>query len=80
MAYIVVQHGVYMQGIYGLYGELREAVEAAQRYAMNDEDNYHEWEVHYLRDGKWYGTGWEYHKSATYNEVRVAEEINKGMD
>ena len=79
MRYIVVKMGVYMQGIYGLYKWLDDAVIAAQTLATQDRDDYHLWEVHCLRDTKWEPTGWEFRKQATLNEVRLAEQMNKGV-
>lgn len=45
--YIVLKHGVYIQEVYGPFS-LEDALETAQTLAFEDDDGYHEWEVHLL--------------------------------
>jgi len=44
--YLVVQQGVYRHDIRGVYTSLDAAKVAAKRAAVEDQDSYHDYEVH----------------------------------
>ena len=61
--YTVIMKGVYIQGIHGLYATLHMAAMVAQKLAMSDEDNYHDWEVWELvGTDQWESTGYSFKK------------------
>jgi hypothetical protein len=60
--YIIVECGVYNHRMFGLYNTLKAAQDAAKELAKNDEDDYHNWEVHRLECGEWVDTGTCYNK------------------
>ena len=46
LIYLVIKVGVYRHGIRGVYTTIEGARTAAKRAASEDEDSYHEYEVH----------------------------------
>ena len=45
MLYYVAKVGAYIHGIFGIFDNLEDAKELADRAASHDEDGYHEWNV-----------------------------------
>ena len=43
--YYVLKHGVYMQGIYGIYDSKEKAIEAMKEAKSKESDNYHDFYI-----------------------------------